>query len=341
MVMPVMHNKKLDKLDVRSLRMLKILLETGSVTKAGEALSIGQPAASRVLAQLRLALEDPLLVRGRHGNTLTPRAKALRPVVSQALDLVSTLLSQRPFEPQNADLTLRIATTDYGAATVLAPLVQQLASSAPNIRIDISSWNTQTLSKLEDGQLDFALHSESNLPENFHHRILFTDNYACLVRHGHPLSKKRRRDGSLDPKAAALFPQIMMLYPEGDRLASDDVLKRLGYPSRRIVMSTPYFTSAPLLVSGTDNLILLPSRLGETLTKSAPVTLIALHADTDFEYRLIWHERTQKDQGRSWIRTQIYNLFAIPNRSIAAHTGEDNPRVSKTRQLRSVSSESQ
>jgi hypothetical protein len=34
-----MHNKQLEKLDFRSLRMLKILLDTGSVTKAGEALS--------------------------------------------------------------------------------------------------------------------------------------------------------------------------------------------------------------------------------------------------------------------------------------------------------------
>jgi hypothetical protein len=79
-------------------------------------------------------------------------------------------------------------------------------------------------------------------------------------------------------------------------------------------MSTPYFTSAPLLLAGTDNLILLPSRLGEILAKSAPVALIPLHDDVDFDYRLIWHERTQKDESRSWIRSQIYNLFPTPNR---------------------------
>src|SRR5271170_4535995 len=201
MVMRIMHNKELDELDFRSLRMLKILLETRSVTKAGEALSISQPAASRVLAQLRLALEDPLLVRGRHSNTLTPRAEALRPVVSDALNVVSTLFAKNAFDPRQANLTIRVATTDYGAATVLAPLAQQLALSAPNIRIDIAPWSTQTLSHLEDGRLDLALYSESKLPENFHHRGLFRDNYVCLVRLGHPLSEKRRRDGSLNPRA--------------------------------------------------------------------------------------------------------------------------------------------
>ena len=55
----------LDRLDIRSLRMLKHFLDTRSVTKAGEALAISQPAASWVLAQLRRALGDPLLVRDR------------------------------------------------------------------------------------------------------------------------------------------------------------------------------------------------------------------------------------------------------------------------------------
>jgi DNA-binding transcriptional LysR family regulator len=331
MVMRIMHNKQLEKLDFRSLRMLKILLDTGSVTKAGETLSISQPAASRVLAQLRLALGDPLLVRGRHGNTLTPRAEALRPVVSETLDLVSTLFANRPFDPRDSNLTLKVATTDNGAAIVLAPLAQQLAKSAPNIRIDISPWSTQTLSHLEDGRLDFALYWERKLPENFHHRSLFRDKYACLVRQKHPLLRKVRRDGSLNYREAAAFPQIMMLFPDGDLLVSDDVLQRMGHPPKRIVMSTPYFTSAPLLVVGTDNLILLPSRLGEILVKSAPVALIPLHDDADFEYRLIWHERTQRDQSRSWIRTQIYNLFATSTGTADVGGSNEGTRTGKTR----------
>ena len=184
-----MHNKQLEKLDFRSLRMLKILLDTGSVTKAGEALSISQPAASRVLAQLRLALGDPLLVRGRHGNTLTPRAEALRPVVSETLDLVSTLFANRPFDPRDSNLKLKIATTDNGAAIVFAPLAQRLAKSAPNIRIDISPWSTQTLSQLEDGRLICLVLGKEAAGE-LSPPSLFREKYACLVRQKHPLLRK-------------------------------------------------------------------------------------------------------------------------------------------------------
>jgi DNA-binding transcriptional LysR family regulator len=308
--MQKMDKSKLEKMDFRSLRMLKVLLDTGSVTKAGEALAISQPAASRVLAQLRLALGDPLLVRGRHGNTLTSRAESLRPMVTKALHAISTLFAQEVFEPKSAKLTLRVAATDHGAAAVLAPLVQRLATLAPFVTIDVAPWSAQTLSELETGRLDLALDAESKLPENFHFRVLFREKYACLVRRGHPVLGQLRRDGSLNPKAAAVYPQIVLLYPVGDQLEGDDVLARLGHPAERIAMRTPYFTSAPLLLSGTDNMIFLPARLGQALMKSAPVILVPLHANTEFGYRLIWHERTQKDLGISWVRAQIYKLFS-------------------------------
>ena len=290
-------NVSLDKLDLGSLRLLKVLLDTRSVTKAGESLAISQPAASRVLAQLRHALRDPLLVRGRLGNTLTPRGESLRPAVTEALQTISSLFEQEIFEPSSTKLSVRIATTDHGATVVLAPLVQALAKLAPGITLEIAPWSAQTLADLETGRLDMALDADSRLPENFHFRTLFKEKYACLVRHGHPLLKVLRKDGSLRPSLASGYPQIVLLYPVGDRLEGEDILAQLGYPARRIAMRTPYFASAPLLLANTDHLILLPSRLGQTLSQAALLSLVPLHADTDFEYRLIWHERTQRDSG--------------------------------------------
>jgi len=308
-------NTSLDKLDLRSLRMLKLVLDTRSVTKAGEALSMSQPAASRILAQLRQALSDPLLVRARHGNTLTPRGESLRPAVTEALQSIFSLFEQEIFEPSSAKLSIRIATTDHGAAVVLVPLVQALATLAPGITLEVAPWSAQTFSDIETGRIEMALDVESDLPENFHFRTLFKEKYACLVRHGHPVLKMLRRDGSLEPSSASAYPQIVLLYPVGDRLEGDDVLTQLGHPARRIAMKTPYFTSAPLLLANTDHLILLPSRLGQTLAQSSPLSLVPLHADTAFEYRLIWHERTQKDVGLGWLRARIYQLFQPPGRA--------------------------
>jgi len=188
----------LERLDIRSLRILKVLLDTRSVTEAGEAMGISQPAASRVLAQLRQAIGDPLLVRGRHGNTLTPRGESLRPAIAEALEAISSLFEKEVFEPSNTKLAVRLATTDHGATVVLTPLVLALARLAPGITVEVAPWGDQTLSDLETGRLDLALDVESPLPENFHFRVLFKEKYVCLVRQGHPLLKALRRDGSLN-----------------------------------------------------------------------------------------------------------------------------------------------
>ncbi len=301
-------NAPLERLDLRSLRMLKVLLDTRSVTRAGEAIAISQPAASRVLAQLRHAIGDPLLVRGHRGSTLTPRGESLRPAVGEALKAISALFKQEVFDPSTSRLSVRVATTDHGATVVLGPLVQALATLAPGITVEIASWGDQTLADLEAGRLDLALDAESHLPETFHFRTLFKEKYACLVRQGHPLLKTLRKDGSLNPGLASAYPQIVLLYPVGNRLEGDDVLARLGHPAKRIALKTPYFASAPLLLANTDDLIFLPLRLGQALAQSAPLSLIPLHAQTAFDYRLIWHERTQKDAGFGWVRDQIYRL---------------------------------
>ena len=192
---------------------------------------------------------------------------------------------------------------------MLVPLVQALATLASGVTVEVAPWSDQTLSDLETGRVDLALDVESHLPENFHFRTLFKEKYACLVRQGHPLLKTLRKDGSLNPGLASTYPQIVLLYPVGNRLEGDDVLARLGHPAKRIALKTPYFTSTPLLLANTDDLVFLPTRLGQTLAQSAPLALIPLHANTAFDYRLIWHERTQKDAGFGWLREQIYRLM--------------------------------
>ena len=50
---------------------------------------------------------------------------------------------------------------------------------------------------------------------------------------------------------------------------------RIPSLAKRIALKTPYFISAPLLLANTDDVIFLPSRLGQTLAQSAPLSLIA------------------------------------------------------------------
>jgi DNA-binding transcriptional LysR family regulator len=137
-----------DGLDLRSLRFLARLLETVSVTRAGEACRLSQPAASRVLARLREILGDPLLVKGRQGqHVLTARAESLRPAVARAEAALDRVFGQERFDPAEARRVFNVGATEY-AMTVLAPdLMRRVQGQAPHCTLHFHPPGSGTLTR--------------------------------------------------------------------------------------------------------------------------------------------------------------------------------------------------
>src|ERR1700740_1920270 len=65
-------------LDIYDLHILHSLFQELSVTRVAEREGVSQPTISKILAKLRKALGDNLLVKGPSGLTLTDRAELLR-----------------------------------------------------------------------------------------------------------------------------------------------------------------------------------------------------------------------------------------------------------------------
>ncbi|MEK9279975.1 MULTISPECIES: LysR family transcriptional regulator [unclassified Bradyrhizobium] len=292
---------QLDQIDLKTLRMLAALLDTASVTQSGEMLGLSQPAASRAVARLRRALGDPLLVRTSKGYALTARAEALKPRVADALAAIGLMFEGGGFDPATARRTFRIAATDYGSVTVLGRLAAQVARDAPRVCLDVVPFGSNTFSDLESGGLDCALDADEDLPPDFHYRELFRDDYACLARRGHPALSKR---GNILERIAA-SPQAIMMYPEGNRLLPDEVLRELGVVPTMTTLRTPYFLSIPWIIAETDLVICVPRRAAERLASIAGLEVRPLPNSPSISFRLIWHERMHRDPGMRWIRSLI------------------------------------
>jgi len=292
---------ELDQIDLKTLRMLAALLDTASVTQSGEVVGLSQPAASRAVARLRRALGDPLLVRTSKGYALTVRAEALKPRVADALAALGRMFEGDDFHPGTARRTFRIAATDYGSVTVLSRLAAQIAREAPGVCLDVVPFGPNTFSDLESGALDCALDADADLPPDFHYRELFRDDYACLVRRGHPcLSRK----GDIVERIAA-SPQAVMMYPEGGRMLPDEVLRELGVVPTATTLRTPYFMSTPWIIAETDLVMCVPRRVAERLASVAGLQVLPLPNSPSFSYRMIWHERVHRDLGLRWIRNLV------------------------------------
>lgn len=174
--------------DLNLLVYLDVLLREQSVTRAAAQLGLTQPAMSNGLKRLRDMFQDPLLVRTQQGMQPTPRARELHPVIRQILlDLEATLTPSQSFAPSDSHRRFRIMASDYAAATLIPALLHQIGMTAPHISIDIMTPSDVTFYEIEEGKVDLALNIFAELPESFHQKRIWRDEFVCLVNREHPL----------------------------------------------------------------------------------------------------------------------------------------------------------
>ena len=126
--------------DLNLLLPLKVLLEEGNVTRAGQRLDVSQPAMSAALARLRRRFDDELLVRAGRDYELTPFAVELLPEVQRAVRLLARALQvEESFDPATSDRVFRVAMSDYALAVVHERLVALIGAQAPGVRLEIAN----------------------------------------------------------------------------------------------------------------------------------------------------------------------------------------------------------
>ena len=89
---------------------------------------------SGVLARLRDSFDDPLFVRVQRGVGPTNRALELAPQVKKVLNEVEQLLQPPQFDPTTAELTVRIACTDYAMRAVIVPFLHLLKTKPRKLK---------------------------------------------------------------------------------------------------------------------------------------------------------------------------------------------------------------
>ena len=118
--------KSLQTLDLNLLKAFSVLMDERNVSKAAECLAITQPAMSGVLTRLRDSFDDLLFVRVQRGVVPTNGALELVRQVKKVLNEVEQLLQPPQFDPTTAELTVRIACTDYAMRAVIVPFLYLL-----------------------------------------------------------------------------------------------------------------------------------------------------------------------------------------------------------------------
>jgi DNA-binding transcriptional LysR family regulator len=295
-------------LDLQLLACFEALMRERHVSRAAEAMNLGQSSMSEALARLRTLFADPLLVRGRDGMAPTPRALELRESVRGLLERAQSLLeSAQEFEPREAAQTLRLIASDYTQFMLIPRLLAELAARAPRMAIEVVPIGVRQIEAgLESGDADLAVGLVLDPPAGLRRKLLFHERSVCIARKGHPALKKRL--GAAD---FAALPHIHVA-PSGLRYFSaalDEALEKQGV-TRRVVLISPHFLLAALVVASTDAVVFLPSRVARRLEAMLPVKVFEPPLELpNYEIAMLWHERTHANRAQAWLRQLVSEIL--------------------------------
>ena len=251
----------LRRLDLTLLPVFVALMRERSVTRAGRALFLSQPAASAALARLRAAFGDELFVRNGNALEPTPRAEALMAELEPALRAVaSAVAGATPFDPAKDSRVFRIGWSEDVAIAAM-PLLPRLREAAPFCRVVLRTANFRTFpAMLESGEIGTAVgFMGDDLPATAKQRLLRRGGFRVLRDASSP--------GPVDLDAYCARPHVLVT-ARGDLTGfADGALAKLGR-NRRVVLGVPDFGLLRRILLGTDLLCTVSDALAEAVVGS-------------------------------------------------------------------------
>jgi DNA-binding transcriptional LysR family regulator len=305
-----------NRIDLNLLRVFATILETRSVTIAASTLGLTQSAVSNQLARLRDALDDPLFVRTSEGMMPTPRALAISDPIRQSLLAIRFCFEEQlGFDPATSDRTFKIFMSDVGQLVFLPRLVERISRDAPRVNIQTIQVPPSRMRDLalESGEVDLAAGYFENFDGSFRQQMLFEEHYVGMVRRDHPTIRD-----SLSLETFLATPQLVYQPTGGghglQESAVDQAFAIADVP-RRVAVRGAHSMGVASIVSGTDLLVIVPSRLAAACQELAEVNILPVPIEIpSFQVKQHWHERFHHDPGNRWLRGLIAELFQVrPN----------------------------
>ena len=297
------------QLDLNLLRVLAAIHRTGSVTQAGKALSLSQPATSNALARLRDFFEDELFVRAPSGLKPTRLCEQLAPAVLAQLLVLETLVTgHEEFDPAHSDMHWRLLLSDLGEMLFLPELAGALRSQAPGARLsNMSVAATDVAAALEAREIDFAIGILQPRHRGICTELLFREHYVAVAApQWRPASGRSGR--TLTPQQLAEASFVVASPTATFHGSVEQMLVRMKLEDR-IVLRARHFGALPDLALTSDLLSIVPEMYARNLRQRYDFRVWGIPSVPAYEVRLVWHSSTDKDPAHQWMRALVHKLF--------------------------------
>ncbi len=290
----------LSAVDLNLLVALEALLKQCNVTHAANTIGLSQPAMSRALSRLRGMFNDDLLVRTSAGYVRTVRGEQLYNRLPVTLDAVRDIISTRAVRSEEWRSTVRLAMPDHQALVLLTPVLAGLKAGPMNTEIVTEPLMPNLLKRLENGELEMAVGEIDGTAAGFYQRTLYMDGYACLLRQDHPVLQ-------LDWSPERFHGLRHAVTAPGHDVERNHLADALAdIPARQRYVVSPNTMGTAIAVLESDMVLTVPRRVAIKMATVLPLRMVELPIHVaPYEVKLLWHERSHRNNEHGWIRSQI------------------------------------
>lgn len=296
-----MSNFDYSDLDGHLLRLLRAVVDTGSVTGAAVQLGVTQSAVSHQLDKLRAITSDPLFVKAGRGIVATARARSLAEQARQLLHGLQAFSHPGAFDPAQWQGQFTVAANDFQRDLLLPAWLARVQAQALGLRLRVMASDIPSLEMLRNDQCDLVISPRPPDGADIVQKRLFEDHYAVFYD-----PAMRSAPSHLSDYLAAGHATVV--YAPQRPLELDKALLARGV-QRRFVVMVPGFGALPAFVRGTPWLATGPSLLARTTFKGLAHCPVPLPCATLPMY-MVWHARYQQDAAHTWMRAQLVQAVA-------------------------------
>ena len=292
-------------LDASELKFLITLFRTESLSITANTCAMSLSTASRRLQDAREIFGDQLFMRS--GQKMFPTTKMiwLLPDIEKTLAMLEHLVDPRSFQPAENRRFYRIASLDCAFTMVLDAAITRCRKIAPGVSFQIVPVNTASFDDLRKGLLDLLVFGfDVPVREYIHKAVLGESTYALLFRQEHPLYVKFLREGSVTKEDIASFEPIAIRSAFSVQRPNVP-MPWFGDERQEGNVALPYFLSAALSITDSDQLLLVPTPFARRLVEQIRgLAWMSFAAFTNRRWKptIYWHERTHLEPEMQWLR---------------------------------------
>lgn len=299
------NSNSLNNLSILQIRLLKSLIDTGSLKESCQALGISAPTGSYHLKNARDQFNDELFIRTKDGFIPTLFMNSIQRQLS-AINFQVEELSRGTacFDPKNTHETLRIACADNAFLLFLNEISDKLDAAAPHLKLELIPQTSHLIEDMRQGDIDFTFHGSAEFPSDFHQLMMYKSHYTLMVDKKHTLVEIQS-ERAVTEEDCLSYQSIQIRLPHTDSEGTYQAGRFDDKKSPDWALRSYSFLGACLMLKNTPYTLKVPQPTAAVICPLLDYRTIDAECITQqpFLGRIIWHDRTHNCPLRQWFRS--------------------------------------